>query len=298
MDNNTFSYLNGNTIELHYWLKNQSHSMDAFVQNKCEHELLSIISEIASKFNSNIIVETEPFGEGGLRRWFRIGSLTDIQKGIIATAFITTIFTGLIVTPVSTTLSEVTKKIIERLFEDDELKSLLKEKTEVELNNLKLDTYLKLQQLSEHKTIAKRRSNFYLALKKYPKTDKVTFSIEDNDKKTVLAGINVQRKDFDEYIIFSDVLEPIVDENAIIEIVSPILKKGNYKWRGIYKGVLLSFNMKSNEFKTLVQTGKIEFKNGSTINCVLEIRRKMNSDGEEIITGYDIISVNENSEND
>jgi len=94
------------------------------------------------------------------------------------------------------------------------------------------------------------------------------------------------------------VSEPIVDENAIIEIVSPILKKGNYKWRGIYKGVPLSFNMKSNEFKTLVQTGKVEFKNGSTINCVLEINRKMNSDGEEIITGYDIISVNENSEND
>lgn len=38
-------------------------------------------------------------------------------------------------------------------------------------------------------------------------------------------------------------------------------QKGNYQWRGIYNGEALSFNMKSNEFKTLVQSGNIEFKN-------------------------------------
>ena len=55
MENKTFAYLNGNTIELHYWLKGRSHSMDAFVQNKCERELLSLIEEITHAFKSPII---------------------------------------------------------------------------------------------------------------------------------------------------------------------------------------------------------------------------------------------------
>lgn len=56
--------------------------------------------------------------------------------------------------------------------------------------------------------------------------------------------------------------------------------------------------MKSNEFKTLVQTGKIEFKNGSSINCLLEVRKKINNEGVEQIAGYDIVRVNNYFEND
>lgn len=298
MDDKKISYLNGNTIELHYWLKNQSHSMDAFVQNKCEHELLSIIDEIARKFNSKVIIETEPFGEGGLRRWFTVVSGIENNKGIITTTLIIGFAAAIFVAPITTSITEITKTFIERLFDDDELKALTKEKLKIEIENLKLDTEIKIQQLSESKTVTKRRSNFYLALKTYPKTDKVSFSIENHEKQRIHEEVVVQRSDFDEYILFSEDLEPITDENAVIEIISPILKKGNYKWRGIYKDKVLFFNMKSNEFKTLVQTGKIEFKNGSTINCVLEINRKMNSDGEEVITGYDIVSVNKDSEND
>ena len=71
----------------------------------------------------------------------------------------------------------------------------------------------------------------------------------------------IKREEFQKYILVSNELETFVDEKAIVEIVSPVLKKGNYQWRGIYNGEALSFNMKSNEFKTLVQSGNIEFKN-------------------------------------
>lgn len=288
------SYLNGHTIEIHYWLNNQSHSMDAFVQNKCELELLNIINEIAKKFNSNVVVETEPFGEGGLRRWFNISSFVENNKAIIKTAFVTAFITGVMVTPINTVTSEVMKKFIDRFFEDKELQTLLKERTKEEIQNLRIDTELKTQQLIENKKIYRKRSNFYLALKEYPKTDKITFSIEDRNKKPIHEEMNVYKKDFDDYILFSDELDPEIDKNAVIEIVSPILNKKNFKWKGIYNGVPLSFNMKSSEFKTLVQTGKIQFKNGSKINCVLAIYKKLNSDGEEVITGYDVLSVDEN----
>lgn len=298
MENQSFSYLNGNTIELHYWLKNQSHSMDAFVQNKCERELLQIIEEIAKTFNAKITIETEPLAEGGIRRWFSILPLGKDKKLIFYTVLITSLATGIITTPIGTALSVPIQKIIEKLFEDDELKNLAKEKLEAEITNLKLDAELKTQVLMQNKKIAKKRSDFYEVLNNYPKTDKITFSIENEERQPLYEEIVILRENYKDFIIQSDDLESIVDENAIIEIISPILKKGEYKWRGIYNGEALSFDMKSNEYKTLVQTGKIEFKNGSSINCLLEIKRKINSDGDVEIVGRDIIRVNEYFEND
>jgi hypothetical protein len=72
MENKQSSFLNANTLELHYWLNDGTHSMDAFVQNKCEYEFLGILKEIAASFNAEIIIETEPLADGGLRRWFKI----------------------------------------------------------------------------------------------------------------------------------------------------------------------------------------------------------------------------------
>ena len=40
--------------------------------------------------------------------------------------------------------------------------------------------------------------------------------------------------DSPKYIMTSDDIEPDCDENATIEIISPVLKKGRYMWVGIY----------------------------------------------------------------
>jgi hypothetical protein len=72
MDASKISLLNANTLELHYWFTNQSHSMDAIVQNKCERELLAIINEIARVFDVEITIETVPLAEGGIIRWFKL----------------------------------------------------------------------------------------------------------------------------------------------------------------------------------------------------------------------------------
>lgn len=61
-----------NAIQLHYWFRDESHNMDAFVQNKCEYEFLGILREIANTFEADVIVETEPIGNGGLKRIFKI----------------------------------------------------------------------------------------------------------------------------------------------------------------------------------------------------------------------------------
>lgn len=293
MNNASLSYLSGNTIELHYWFNkdDSTHTMDALIQNKCEFELLQILKEIAQNFNLEIIIETEPLAEGGLRRWFTIVKKEENRKAVITTALIVSFASTVLFSPITTALTETTKHIIDNIFEDKEIKNLQEEKLKEEIINLKLDAEIKVQQLSKNNIIIKRRSNFFEALEKYPKVEKVSIIIENKEKQPITKEIFISQINFKEYIIVSDDLQPIQIENAIIEIISPVLKKGNYKWRGIYNGETVSFNMKSPEFKTLVQTGKIEFKNGFSIKCNLEIERKLNNNGEEFITNYNITSV-------
>lgn len=119
-----------------------------------------------------------------------------------------------------------------------------------------------------------------------------------NNRKEILQEYKIPRSAFDQFILSSDDIDPDENESAVIEIVSPVLKKGKYKWVGIYNGEVISFNMKSSEFKTLVQTGEIEFKNGSSIICHLITNKKINSEGEVKITGYDVVMVGKYFEND
>lgn len=294
----TISSLNGNTIELHYWFNDDSHTMDAVIQNKCEYEFLNIIKEVAIYLQAEITIETEPLAEGGIRRWFKIILDLENKQAIITTSVLTALIIGLVVNPLAIPLSKVAEKVIERLFEDNELKDLEKEKLREEIENLKLDNELKIRELDENNAIKKRRSNFYESIEKYDKISQIMVVIENDHKSSVSEEFVIERKNFEEFVLIFDDIEPLEVDNAIIEIISPVLKKGNYKWRGIYNGEVRFFNMKSNEFKSLVQTGKIEFKNGSSIKCLLEIERKLNNEGNEEIKNLNILRVNEYFENE
>lgn len=286
------------TIELHYWLKGGSHTMDAFVQNKCELEFLYIAKEIANTLGHDIYLETEPLAEGGIKRWFKVLVKGENKNAAITTAAITALTVGVIVTPISTAINKTVEHIFDKLFEDKEDTKLDKEKKKWEIENLKLDAIEKSQRIQENAKIKKKRSNFYEELEKDHRIVQFSIQIKDDLKQEKSYEYNIQRIDFKTFILVNDRLDPIIDENAIIEIISPVLKKGNYKWRGIYNGETVSFNMKSNEFKTLVQTGKIEFKNGSSINCCVEINKTLDNEGNEKISDYNIIRVNEYFEKD
>lgn len=294
----SISSINGNTLELHYWFKDDSHTMDAVIQNKCEYEFLSILKEVSSYLNAEIIIETEPLAEGGIRRWFKLVVYKEGKSAVVTTAIITALATGIFVTPITTSLSKVVEIVLERIFEDKELKELEKERLKLEIESLKLDNEKKIQELDQNTVIIKRRSNFYESLHSYEKISHITITIEDDTKNPVSEEFLVDKKSFNDFILVSDDLDPVEIDDVVIEIVSPVLKKGKYKWRGIYNGEVRSFKMKSNEFKTLVQTGKIEFKNGSSIKCLIEIDRKITNEGYEEIKNISILRVNEYFEND
>lgn len=67
---------------------------------------------------------------------------------------------------------------------------------------------------------------------------------------------------------------------------------------GYFSGEPIIFSMQSTEFKTIVQNGDIEFKNGSSINCFLKIKRQIDNEGVEKIIGYEVVRVNHYFENE
>ena len=177
-------------------------------------------------------------------------------------------------------------------------------KEQKEIADLKLDIARieaetkRLSRSIDENVVKKKRSNYYENISTCKKIKKVTIDITDDLKKNIYLEREVIKADFPNYIMTSDDLEPDNDENAVIEIISPVLKKGKYKWSGIYKGEVIQFTMKSNEFKTLVQIGQVIFKNGSSINCHLLTHKKVNAEGDVKITGYEVVLVNHYFEND
>ncbi|MGC3976816.1 MAG: hypothetical protein QM751_00375 [Paludibacteraceae bacterium] len=288
MNNNNQIKNIGNTIEVHYCFNDVTHSMDALVLNKCNYEVLNIIKEVSRLLSVEIIIETEPFGEGGLKTWFKVLTKEEKKKAVILTAVVSSLCTTLFVTPVS----KITETVIEKIFEDSELKDLEKEKMELEIEKLKQEINQNSEVINNSVAIRKRKSNFYETLDKYPKVNQVQFILTNENKQSAYKNEIIQKNDFGKFILISDDLEPTEKDEAIIEIISPVLKKGKYKWTGIYNGEKISFNMLSNEFKTLIQNGEVEFKNGFSINCALLTRKKIDNEGSSIIVGYDVTRVN------
>lgn len=290
--------LNENTIELHYWFNDDSHTMNAIVFNKCEYEFLGIVKEIAQKLKIELDVETEPLQEGGLRSWFKFSSK---DKNTLKVGVMLYLVTNVFGTPLTTTIEELTRMAIQSVFESEEVKLLKEQKQIAELKydiaKIEAETE-KLAQSIDENIVKKKRSNYYESLSTCNKIKKVSVSITDSTMSNSYYQKEVNKNEFSNYIMTSDDTEPDNDENAIIEIISPVLKKGKYKWTGIYNGDAITFKMKSNEFKTLVQTGQIQFKNGSSIDCHLVTNKKINAEGEVYVSSYEVVLVNNYFEND
>lgn len=309
-------FLNSDKLEIHYWFKDSSHTIDALTLNKSQYEIIALLQEIAKEFDEEISVEIEPYAEGGFKQIFKVLSKQEKKSATIIGAVVLSTITAILITPLTKIAEKTTEHIIDKVFEDKnqvildnkkdslELRGLELKNENLELHNKKLNQELNQKQVEEAKKqiefvsrkiennvlIKKRRSNFYEQLINYEKIEKVSFLIEDNDKLTVSENF-IKKENFNRFILYSDVIDPQNIENARIEIISPVLKKGYYKWTGIYKNEAIPFLMKSIEFKELIQKGEIEFKNGFTIDCLLQINKKIDNEGIIKITGYEVLRV-------
>lgn len=279
-----------NKLELHYYFSedDDSHSMDAYTRNKCEHELLQIISEITKELEINSKVETEAFKEGGLSEIWTFLHTDNGQLTLILSLL------TLVVSRIPVRKTKLEKEDLKLSIEERKL-NIEKLKSEMESKGVPTEFNFEKASLILHynNKIIKHKSNFYKQLYKYPKVKKISTTKLNNKKEQIEEPIFIERKDFAKFILESDNLDSITDDNATIEIISPVLKKGKYKWKGVYDklGTVIDFGMKDKEFKDHVVSDGVPFKNGTFIECVLEIERKIDDLGNVFNSNYSVLTV-------
>ncbi|HCM0712921.1 TPA: hypothetical protein N2743_004417 [Vibrio parahaemolyticus] len=280
-------------LQMHYYLENGSHSMDAIARNKCESEVLAIVQEIAKVLNTQIVIEAEAWKEGGLRD---IWAFTNANAAVIS---VIVSIAGIVISRIPTTDPE-----LEQLQKEDLKLSILERRInlaklqkEVEEDKVTQDTVEKVASLVDtNYKVVTRKSNFYKQLNNTPKITKVGINGLDKEGEEAFKEAMVQRSDFKRFILHSNSLPVQIEDNAVIEIISPVLRNGRHKWKGIYKGESISFSMNDQDFKRDVLSEQISFTHGAAIKCVLHIHRKLDEVGDVVVTGYSVDTVIENGQ--
>ncbi|MBZ4188080.1 hypothetical protein [Niabella beijingensis] len=287
-----------NCIEVEYYFEEETHLMDALIQNKCEYELLALIREVASRLRLRIHIESAALAEKGFRRRFKVALKKEHKTEPAAVTIATAALVAVIATPVSVSAADEIRKLIETLLQAPEFSQIDNKRLQLQIEKLKQQMLNSCDQLDTSNVIKKRRSNFFELLHRYPKISRVHFTASDEQRIRITQEKNITRQDFNGFVLTTNILEPEEVDDVEIEIISPVLKKSSAKWTGMYNGKPHSFSMQSKEFKKLVQSGKVLFKNGTAINCQLTIHKKINNEGAERVTGIDITRVNHYFEND
>lgn len=277
-----------NKFELHYYLNDESHQINAFLRNKCEAELLAIISEISAILDIEAELVATAAKEGGFREFW------DVVKGNANAITVVLLVVQLMLT-VAPMLHESEKEALEK-----ELNRLQIEESKLNIKKLREEVKAAApspetiertaQHLSNNLKIIKRKSNFYAALSKKQEVSKIGFSVLNANFVPQTDERQVERRDFRKYVLNSNKLRA-EEVEAEIEIVSPVLKDGNYKWKGIYNNQPISFDMLDLAFKDMVLLDNIPFQHGSSIICILRIGRELDEVGDVKVTGYAVTTV-------
>ncbi len=282
-------------LELHYYLSNESHSMDAYVRNKCELEILSIVQELADIAGVKIDLESEAYIEGGLKEVWKALGENNVQIAIVlsAAAFVLSLI------PHLDFEGKALQNELTRLSIEEKKLAIQKLKLELEKENPSSVASQSLAEVaSDSYKILVRKSNFYKSLSKYPKVERIGVVPIAEDRSHLQDEIVVERSEFRKYILSSNKLDPEIIDEAEIEIIAPVLQDGNYKWRGWFKEEAIPFSMNDSEFQASVMKRDISFQNGSTIVCELKIHKKLDEVGEIAITGYSVETVIEKIDGD
>lgn len=275
-------------LALHYYLTNDSHAMDALIRNKCEAELLAVIQEVSNALGFKIDVESEAYSEGGLKeRWRFLGD--NNNQLMLLLSIVILIFSRI---PLSDPEQDRLTKEVTKLTIEEKKLSIEKLKRELNAGKVSEETMVAASNaVDSHLKVATRKSNFYKSLLDYEKVTGIGMSPLDRNNKPTADERFVPSKDFKKFVIDTNELPDEVIEDARIEIISPVLKEGTYKWKGLYQGITISFAMKDAEFRNAVLREEISFQHGSSIECILEIHRKFDEVGDIGIIGYSVVTV-------
>lgn len=277
-----------NKLELRYYFNDKSTYIDAVVKHKCEKEVLAFIRSLADMLDVKLTVYNEPSqGEGFREVWGVAG------QDSRAISMVLNLCMQVMVRP-SLSIGGKPKK--DRTVDDDEKMqrqlALLKRGLKLKKAGATIPGEL-VDLLYTYPRFCKMKSNFYEAIKGYPKVTKITLRELNENNRSRSGSLEVKRDRFDYFILRSDDLPPRIDQKATIEIISPVLKDSKFRWKGIYNkgGEVIDFYMQDEDFKKQMFEDKISFASGMCIDCVLEIGRRMSEMGETLNVSYTVTTV-------
>lgn len=278
-------------LELHYYLAEDRHSMDAALRNQCELELLALFREVSSVLGIPIGIEAQALREGGLRDLWRILGQNSPQLTLLVG--IAGVMIALAPLIHQSSADALTEQLTELQIEKTklEIEKLQKEVQDMHSGTEGVVAHNATDVLKNNPKIVVRRSNFY----KYLSTNKHVTHIGIIPYNTSLEPISqeviVPRSNFSNFVLVSQALKPKTIEDANIQLVSPVLREGKFKWKGIYNKEAISFSMQDSLFQNQVLREPITFQHGTILECVLEVHRKLNEVGEVEIAGYSVKTV-------
>lgn len=290
-----------NKFEIHYFLKDGSHSMDALVKNKCEAEFLAVAYEIINILDLDIILNAEALREGGIKDFFNflIKETSYAEKIATLTLVLMLVQTTISLIPKANTkiANKQNEELMQLSIEEKKL-NIQKLKNELSNDNVSEQTIESSKMvINKSPKIVTRRSNFYKTLLHNQEVAQLGFSILNKDYEPLGREVIVSSADFVSFVQRTNKLPVEIDEDARIEIVAPVLREGKAKWKGIYNEEPISFFMDDKIYKDGVLAKRISFKNGDVIICVLEIHKEINEVGEIVITKYSVQAVLDKGDN-
>lgn len=252
-------------LGIHYYFDDDSHSMNAFIRNQMEKNYLDIITEIARILGAEVKIESQAREDGG------------VKENIIII-----LLAGNLLSYFAPSINDIVTYYATGGYERDKLENRLKElqieryEIENEVEKQKLQDLIKnkSKELYESQKIRRSFSNFYKKAKQYEKLTQIGYKGSKDDE------IIIKRDEFG-YFVLDTSSDVEFDDDASIEIISPVLKEGKFKWKGIYKGEKIDFSMGDYGFKQSVIEKKHNFENGSTIISKLEIKNTFDELGEK-----------------
>jgi hypothetical protein len=273
---------NSDGLQLHYYFRDESHTIDSILRNECEKELLYLFKEIAETLELSIRLETEPTEEGGFKETWRFLGKNSAQITLIIS------IATIVISRFPVENKELNKLQIENLKLDNEIKRTQLEK--LNLDSLKEDKDLTVDKLKDSTNLviknyktSWRKSNLFKKLNSYPKVDYIEIQRFKN-KSPVGPPRKIPKNSFQKFILKSDDLPNLELENAIIDVISPAIKSGNFKWKGFYDKEIINFEMNHSQFKTHVLRGNVHFSNTFSIKVDMTQIRKIDQDGNVKVT--------------
>lgn len=279
-----------NSLQFHYYFRDNSHSINSILRNECEKEIIYIFKEISETLGLQLELETLPTEEGGFKETWKFLGKNSAQISLIVA------IAAIIISRFPTENKELTTLQIENLKLDNELKRKELEKLNLEFlqddEEINKETVIdSVEIVNKNYKISWRKSNLYKKLNNYQKIDYIDV-VRLQDDKPVGTPRKVPKNEFSKFILHTDDLPKLELENAKIDVISPAIKRGKFRWKGFYDNNIINFLMNDFDFNNKVINGQIHFSNRYSIEAEMIQERKINQDGNVIVTNSIVSKVN------